>query len=114
MRRIKSQPWKPSDATDSIRQISAQDDFTLDLTAHAREQMRVRDLITGDVLHLLKYGYVYVDPIPATRNGCFRYEVESSVPSSSQVVRIVAIPWPRPPEIKIVTVMWRNETPQRG
>ena len=110
----KSQPWKPSDATTVIRRIAAMDDFTLDLTGHARTQMRDRDLITGDVLHVLKFGYVYLDPEQATQRGCFRYQMESSAPSSSRAVRIVVIPWEDPPEIKVVTVMWRDEATQMG
>jgi hypothetical protein len=84
----------------------------LDLTGHAREQMRERDLIVSDVLHVLKHGFVYEDAVPATQKGHFKYKIETTSPVGSRVVRIVAIPWVNPPEIKIVTVMWRDEAMQ--
>jgi hypothetical protein len=83
--------------------------MTLDLTGHARSQMSERDLIVGDVLHVLKHGFVYEEPESATREGCFKYKLESTTPSSTRTVRVVAIPWVNPAEIKIVTVMWRDE-----
>jgi hypothetical protein len=107
--RQKPQPWKPADATDAIRSIAKDGELTLDLTSHARDQMRQRDLIAGDLLHVLKYGFVYENPEPAKQNGCFKYKVESTSPAGSRVVRVVAIPWSSPPEIKIVTAMWRDE-----
>jgi hypothetical protein len=106
------QPWKPADATDAIRHIAKLDDMMLDLTGHARSQMVARDLILGDVLHVLKHGFVYEEPEPATREGCYKYKVETTSPSSARVVRVVAIPWVNPLEIKIVTVMWRDEAMQ--
>ena len=60
------QPWNPGDATDIIRAI-ANSEFTLHLTDHAKEQMELRGLTTGDVLHLLKHGFVYEPPEPSTR-----------------------------------------------
>jgi hypothetical protein len=39
---------------------------------HALEQMAARDLITGDVIHLLKNGFVYEPPDPASRPGFFK------------------------------------------
>ncbi len=71
--------------------------------------MRERDLIVSEVLHVLKFGFIYEDPEPATQKGCYKYKVESTSPAGARVVRVVAIPWAEPPEIKIVTVMWRDE-----
>lgn len=107
--RNKSQPWKPADATNAIREIAKDGLFTLDLSSHASEQLVARDLITSDILHVLKYGFVYDPPEPATQKNCYKYKVESTSPAGSRVVRIIAIPWSNPPEIKIVTVMWRDE-----
>lgn len=108
----KAQPWKPADATDSIRSLAKESKMTLDLTGHARDQMKDRDLFVSDVLHVLKHGFVYDDPEPATKKGCFKYKIEATSPVGPRVVRIVAIPWMNPPEIKIVTVMWRDEAMQ--
>jgi hypothetical protein len=107
--RQKRQPWKPADATDAIRSISQDANFTLDLTGHARDQMKERDIVSSDLLHVLKNGFVYDQPEPATVEGCFKYKIESKSPAGAREVRIVAIPWNNPPEIKIVTVMWRDE-----
>jgi hypothetical protein len=74
--------------------------------------MSRRDLIVGDVLHVLKHGFVYEEPVAATQPGCFKYKMEATTPAGSRVVRVVAIPWANPPEIKIITVMWRDEAIQ--
>lgn len=108
----KPQPWKPADATDSIRYPASLNSLTLDFTGHARGQMKKRDLIVGDVLHVLKHGFVYDEPESATQQGCFKYKMEASTPSGPRVVRVIALPWVDPPEIKIVTVMWRDEPMQ--
>ena len=105
----KPQPWRPADATDFIRRLSLDPGLTLDFTVHARDQMQVRDLIVSDVLHVLKHGFVYETPEQATQVGCFKYKIETSTPAGPRVVRVVAIPWASPAEIKIVTVMWRDE-----
>lgn len=78
------------------------------LTFHAKEQMLDRGLIMGDVLHLLKGGFVYDEPEAATR-GHFKYRVEGTTPNSDgRTVRVVVIP-SGDCHIKIVTVMWRDE-----
>jgi hypothetical protein len=107
----KNQPWMPADATDSIRTIAQDSTMTLDLTSHARQQMEDRDLIVSDVLHVLKNGFVYENAAPATREGCYKYQIETTSPAGSRVVRVIAIPCAKPAEIKIVTVMWRDEVP---
>lgn len=103
------QLWNPADATDAIRHLAALSNMTLHLTLHARSQMAARDLIVGDVLHVLKHGFVYENPEPATQDGCFKYQIEASTPTSTRTVRVVAMPWVEPSEIKIVTVMWRDD-----
>lgn len=105
----KPQPWDPGDATDNIREIAASD-FALSLTGHVEERMEERDLNTGDILHVLKRGYVYEPAQPSTRRKCFKYCVDASTPNSgNRTVRVVCVPCNNPLEIKIVTVMWRDE-----
>jgi hypothetical protein len=108
----KKQPWKPADATDAIRSLAHESAMTLDLTAHARDQLAKRDLIVGDVLHVLKHGFVHDNPEPATRANCFKYKMVATSPAGPRAVRVVVIPWVEPPELKIVTVMWRDEPMQ--
>jgi hypothetical protein len=99
--------WKPAEATQQINEC-ARHDPTIALTLHAKEQMSDRGLIMGDVMHLLKWGFVYEDPEDATR-GHFKYRVEGTTPNSDgRTVRSVVIP-SGDCHLKIVTVMWRDE-----
>jgi hypothetical protein len=99
--------WTPAEATRKINEC-ARGDPTIALTFHAKEQMLNRDLIIGDVLHLLKWGFVYEDPEAATR-GHFKYRVEGTTPNSDgRTVRVIVIP-SGDCHLKIVTVMWRDE-----
>ena len=101
-------PWKPADATDRIRALAA-GNFMLILTKHAQEQMRARDLSTGDIAHVLKTGFVYEDAETSTKEGLYKYKVDGRSPShESRVVRVVAIPSTKPTAVKIVTVMWKD------
>jgi Domain of unknown function (DUF4258) len=108
----KGQPWSSADATDYLRKLAKDPKLKLHMTKHAREQMQARDLYVGDVLYVLKNGFVYEQPERATQPGCFKYKIESSSPAGMRTVRIVVIPWVNPPEVKIVTVMWRDEPGQ--
>lgn len=104
----KSPPkWKPAEATHKINEC-AKNDPTIALTFHAKEQMSDRGLIMGDVMHLLKWGFVYEEPEDATRDH-FKYRVEGTTPNSDgRTVRSVVIP-SGDCHLKIVTVMWRDE-----
>ncbi len=104
------QPWKPSLATENIRRLGRHDRLKLTVTGHARDQMHLRTLITGDVLYILKNGFVYNNPVEATQPGLWKYEVETRTPNSeNRIVRIVAIPDLVRVWVKIVTVMWADE-----
>jgi hypothetical protein len=100
--------WTPAQATNAIRECAASDDLDLHITTHAAEQMEERELLMGDLLHLLKRGFVYDEPEPATR-GFFKYAVEGKTPNSDgRSVRAIVIP-SGDCGVKIVTVMWRDE-----
>lgn len=101
--------WSPAVATRNINACAKRADVQISLKLHARQQMQDRDLIMGDLLHLLKQGFVYDEPVPATREGYFRYAVESTTPNSDgRAVRAITIS-NGDRELKIVTVMWRDE-----
>ena len=103
----KDQPWKPADATDEIRRIACQESLDLTLTRHAREQVAERSLFVGDVLYVLKQGFVLEDAEESTRPAFYRYKVQSRSPSSgNRTVRVIAIPDPSLVHVKVVTVMW--------
>lgn len=101
--------WKPAEATARINACARHPNTALNLTRHAREQMAARDLIVGDLLHLLARGFVYDPPVPATREGFFKYAVEGTTPNSDgRTVKAIVIPNGEL-ELKAVTVMWRDE-----
>lgn len=102
-----SDPWTPAKATETIRSYAAHADFEIRWTGHSRERMAERDLIMGDVLHVLKFGIVLRDGERATHPGCYKYAVECITPNSNgRTVRIIVIPSPNRPAVKIVTLMW--------
>ena len=77
---------------------------------HAKIRLAERDITTTDVLHVLKKGFVFADPEPATKTGFFRYAMEGSSPNSGgRSLRIIVIPSPCRAQIKVITVMWADE-----
>ena len=103
-------PWSPTKATEELRKIARQD-FDFCWTAHVIERMEDRDLIVGDVVHVLKHGFVYDEAEKSTREGYFKYKIECTSPNSgARTVRVVVIPEQKPLTLKIVTVMWVDET----
>ena len=81
-------------------------------TRHARERMAERNLLMSDILHVLKNGFVYDAPQPSTRPGFYRYAMQAQTPNSgNREVRVIVIPDPAGcGSLKIVTVMWVDET----
>ena len=72
--------------------------------------MRDRDLLVGDVLYVLKNGFVFQEAVAATQPSLWKYRVETRTPNSgNRVVRVVAIPDDDKIWVKIITVMWVDE-----
>lgn len=108
------QPWTPGIATEKIRAIANDPRLTIAYKLHANERLDERNLIVSDVLFALKNGFVYQEPIPATRDGFYRYRVESQTPNSgSRSIGVVVIPNHTGCYLKIVTVMWIDEFERR-
>jgi Domain of unknown function (DUF4258) len=104
------QPWNPAQATKMINTISKRSDLTISYTRHAKEQMAARDLFVGDMLYVLKYGFVYEEPVASTQVALFKYRIESRTPNSNnRSVRAVTIPDEVRNWIKLITVMWIDE-----
>ncbi len=102
-------PLSPRKATELLRRMAGPE-LSVSWTSHAKEQMARRELLMGDVLHVLKCGFVHEDAQNARRPGCYKYLMECTTPNSgARTVRIVVIPVP-PREIKVVTVMWKDES----
>ncbi|GJE41301.1 DUF4258 domain-containing protein [Methylobacterium soli] len=61
-----SQPWKPATATIEIRKLARDERLPMTYTRHIRERLAERDLTIGDVLYVLKHGFVYEEPEEST------------------------------------------------
>ncbi len=82
---------------------------------HAIERLSERGLIMGDVLYVLKFGFVLIDAVPSTRPGFNKYAMESKCPNGgNRAVRVIVIPDKRLCALKIVTVMWVDEHETRA
>ena len=104
------EPWSPADATTAIWEVARHEKFRITLAGHARERMFERDLTMGDVLYVLKNGFVYAPPDPATQPDLWKYCMETGSPNSgNRVVRVVVIPDVSRNWAKVVTVMWADE-----
>lgn len=106
-------PLSPAKATEHIRR-KVGDELDLRWTKHAREQMAKRDIIMGDILHVLKNGFIYEEGQPASQQGCFKYGMECTTPNSGgRTLRVIVIP-STANALKVVTVMWKDEGTQSG
>jgi len=95
--------------------MARDDRLWLAYKVHAMQRLAERGLLTGDVLFVLKHGFVHGEASPATRPDYFRYEMESRTPNSEgRTVRVVVIPDHANLTCKIVTVMWVDETATRA
>lgn len=104
------QPWKPSDATLIINGIAKDLQCDIAYTLHARERMVQRGLIVSDVLFVLRSGFVYSEPEPSTIDGLYKYLVEGQSPNSGpRYLKLVAVPDEKSRQIKVITIMWRDE-----
>ena len=65
---------------------------------HARNQMRARDLISGDVLNVLKAGEIVNEPEYV--NGSYRYRVQTK-----KITVVVSF---RKPNHVVVVTAWRD------
>lgn len=107
---IPEQPWKPAAATDQLRSLGRNERLTMSQTRHFTQRLLERDLIIGDAFHVLKHGYVYEEPEQATKDGFYKYQMESTTPNSNnRIVRVVVIPDPKMKGVKFVTIMWVDE-----
>ena len=108
-------PLSPRKATETIRKRASDDAFNIRWTTHAGDQIKDRGLIMGDVLHVLRHGFIYEEGEQSTRNGLFKYKMEGTAPNSNnRCIRVVVIPSPQASEAKIVSVMWVDEPHQGG
>lgn len=108
------EPWNPAQATERLRKL-ASGSLDLSYKGHARDQLSERNLVVGDLIYLLKNGFVFVEAVEATRKQYWKYQMQCRTPNSNnREVKAVVIPdWKRK-GIKVVTVMWADEPMQVG
>jgi hypothetical protein len=103
--------WPAKTAVYEIREIAASRKLTIAYTQHAKEQMLSRGLFISDVLFVLKNGFVHEEPCQSTRQNFLKYSVECvSINGSHRTVRVITIPDKKSVFLKIVTVMWVDES----
>jgi len=101
--------WTPAEATKRIWSCARGEKLDLHWKEHALERLAERDLIVSDILFLLKYGTVFDEGQPADMPGFFKYKIESKTPNSEgRVVAAIVLP-SGGCDIKIITVMWKDE-----
>jgi len=101
--------WKPADATKRINACARGVNLTLTFAIHFHERLVERGLFMGDLIHLLKTGFVYEEGQESTRPGHFKYRIEGTTPNSDgRMIRAVVIP-NGGCAIKIITIMWKDE-----
>lgn len=109
------EPWSPTNATYALREIGRHPAMSLAYKVHATQRLAERGITTSDVLYLLRNGFVYKEPVPATTRGYYRYEVRGRTPNSEgREICAVVIPNATTMKIKIVTVFWVDEEDRRA
>jgi hypothetical protein len=103
------EPWNPSQATERIRHIARRERLDFAYREGCRDQMAERSLIMGDILYVLRNGFVYLDPEPATRD-YWKYWMQCGTPNSnSREVAVLVLPdWKRK-NLKVQEVKWVDE-----
>ena len=103
------EPWEAANATTNIHRMAQKPCFGFQWKTHAKGRMAERNIIMSDILYVLKNGFVYEKPIPATRDGYYKYAIECKTPNSERSIRLIVIPNLETCKIKIITVMWADE-----
>jgi len=101
------EPWEPAVATRAINHLVKQMELNFAMKKHAIAREDLRNIVIGDVLHILKTGFVYEKAEEASRKGCYKYNIEGRSPNSgNRTIRIVVIPYEKAVAVKVLTVMW--------
>ena len=102
--------FSPSKATDEVRQLAKTDRLDISKTIHAEDRLSERDILTGDLLHLLRNGFIYEEAEPATRSDLWKYVIEGETPNSAgRILCAVIIPDITNCHIKFVTCYWKDK-----
>ena len=92
----------PRKATQQINELSK--------TVHAEERLTEREILSGDLLYLLRNGFIYDAPTQATQPNLWKYVIEGATPNSnSKTLCAAIIPDIEKGHIKIVTCYWKDK-----
>ncbi|WP_417487738.1 DUF4258 domain-containing protein [Maricaulis sp.] len=78
-------------------------------TLHVKERLLERGLIEADLLHILKFGFVYEEGEAATREGYYKYRIEGTSPNSDGRTLVAVVIPSQSCALKVVTIMWKDE-----
>lgn len=107
--------WPKGQATDEIRAIARSDSLTISYKRHAVERIAERNIIMGDVLYVLKTGFVHMEPMETTRPAYKKYAMEGLCPNGgNRTLRVIVVPDKPTTFLKIVSVMWVDEIATRA
>ena len=105
-----AQELSPGKATQQINRLSKKDFFTLSKTTHAEENLTKHEMLSGDLLYLLRNGFIYDAPEQATQPKLWKYIIESATPNSGgRTLCAVIIPDIEKNHIKIETCYWKDK-----
>lgn len=74
------QALEPEEATKRIRRMTRKG-VDLSWTEDVKEAIKERGLVMGDLHHVLRKGIVLTAGVPCTRQGFFKYVIESRTPN---------------------------------
>ncbi|CDX34662.1 conserved hypothetical protein [Mesorhizobium plurifarium] len=107
--------WPKGQATEEIRAIARSDSLTISYKRHAIERIAERNIIMGDVLYVLKTGFVHMEPMETTRAAYKKYAMEGLCPNGgNRTLRVIVVPEKAAVFLKIVSVMWVDEVSTRA
>ena len=92
-----------------VRTLAGDDSTDWWITDHFKNQLKERNIISSDIKHLLRTGYVYKEGTESTVPGLWKYQLEGQTPNSNnRTIVVVIIPDFSDRSIKFVTVFWRD------
>ena len=81
----------PGGATKKIWKLAGDDNTDWWITDHFKNQLKERNIISSDIKHLLRTGYVYKEGTESTVPGLWKYQLEGTITSLSQLAQHKAV-----------------------
>jgi len=103
------QSLTPSVTTEKIWTLASGDNANWLTADHYKKQLNERDIISSDIKHLLRTGYVYAEGTESLVSGLWKYRMEGKTPNSNnRTIAVVVIPDFSDRSIKFVIAFWRD------